>query len=100
MESSHRSEYGRAEIQVDKSSELYGRESTDSQQVWMSHGDHAEKLPQGFTVAATSQGVNIQSPRHLPTRKYLMCSSETLKSVSVKQLVRHHNFWSYSTEIL
>lgn len=57
VESSQRSEYGRAEITVERSSELYGGESTDSQQVWMSHGDHAEKLPEGFTVAATSQGV-------------------------------------------
>ena len=83
VESSHRSEYGRAEIQVDNLSELYGGESTDSQQVWMSHGDHAEKLPQGFTVAATSQGVNIQSCRHLLACKLLMCSSETLGCLSL-----------------
>ena len=59
VESSHRSEYGRAEITVERSSELYGEESTNGQQVWMSHGDHAEKLPEGFTVAATSQGVYL-----------------------------------------
>ena len=57
MESSHQSEYGRAEITTDPSSELYADESTSSQQVWMSHGDHAEKLPQGFTVAASSEKV-------------------------------------------
>ena len=55
MESSHQSESGRAEIQTDSSSQLYGKEETKSQQVWMSHGDHAEQLPEGFTVAATSE---------------------------------------------
>lgn len=58
VESSQFCEYGRAEIKTDPSSQLYAAESSDRQQVWMSHGDHAEKLPEGFAVAATSDDVS------------------------------------------
>jgi hypothetical protein len=57
VESSHQSEYGRAQISTKQDSQLYQGEEAASQQVWMSHGDHAEKLPDGFTVAATSEKV-------------------------------------------
>lgn len=65
MESSHRAEYGRAEIDIKNISKLFGEESLGLQQVWMSHGDHAERLPEGFTVAATSQGVRLKAPNIL-----------------------------------
>ena len=57
VESSHQSEYGRAQISTLQQSQLYEGEEVDTQQVWMSHGDHAEQLPAGFTVAATSEKV-------------------------------------------
>ncbi|KAF4403828.1 hypothetical protein G4B88_014284 [Cannabis sativa] len=52
-------EYGRMEIEVTKASGLYGSKNCgDSQTVWMSHGDEAAKLPEGFEVVARSkQGV-------------------------------------------
>lgn len=64
MESSQRSEYGRAEMRTDRASNLYAEETAETQQVWMSHGDHAEKLPHGFTVAATSEGVPLKKDPH------------------------------------
>ena len=57
VESSDRCEYGRAEIKTESTSQLYSEETSDTQQVWMSHGDHAERLPAGFKVAATSNTV-------------------------------------------
>ncbi|XP_062074329.1 uncharacterized protein LOC133778423 [Humulus lupulus] len=52
-------EYGRMEIEVTKASGLYASKNCgDSQTVWMSHGDEAAKLPEGFEVVARSkQGV-------------------------------------------
>ncbi|KAK6947794.1 LOW QUALITY PROTEIN: Glutamine amidotransferase [Dillenia turbinata] len=51
-------EYGRMEIEVVESESrgLFGnRCSGDKQVVWMSHGDEAVKLPDGFRVVARSQ---------------------------------------------
>lgn len=50
-------EYGRMEIEVEKASGLFGgsRKVGDKQVVWMSHGDEAVKLPDGFEVVARSQ---------------------------------------------
>ncbi|PON62880.1 Glutamine amidotransferase [Parasponia andersonii] len=59
-------EYGRMEIEVEKALGLFGSKNCgDTQSVWMSHGDEAAKLPQGFEVVARSkQGAvaAIQNP--------------------------------------
>lgn len=58
-------EYGRMPMTVVRDSTLFGGEPSDSQLVWMSHGDEAVKLPEGFTcVARSEQGaiVAIESP--------------------------------------
>ncbi|BBM99988.1 GMP synthase (glutamine-hydrolysing) [Marchantia polymorpha subsp. ruderalis] len=54
-------EYGRMLIKTtEKSSKLYGDlEEPTEQQVWMSHGDEAVKLPEGFTVVARSSQGNV-----------------------------------------
>ena len=62
VESSDSCEYGRAEITTESSSELFSEEPSNTQQVWMSHGDHAEKLPEGFLVAAQSEKVSLEIP--------------------------------------
>lgn len=49
-------EYGRMEIEVTKGCGLFGSKNVgDKQVVWMSHGDEAVKLPEGFEVVARSQ---------------------------------------------
>lgn len=49
-------EYGRMEIEVDKACGLFGNKRVgDKQVVWMSHGDEAVNLPEGFEVVARSQ---------------------------------------------
>ena len=58
-------EYGRMPMTVVRESTLFGGEPSDSQLVWMSHGDEAVKLPEGFGVVARSeQGaiVAIENP--------------------------------------
>jgi GMP synthase (glutamine-hydrolysing) len=47
-------EFGRMAIKQEVSSVLYADEPSDTQQVWMSHGDNVEELPAGFSTAAKS----------------------------------------------
>lgn len=49
-------EFGRAHIEVATASPLYegAWEPRSTHQVWMSHGDRVEKIPQGFQVLATT----------------------------------------------
>jgi GMP synthase (glutamine-hydrolysing) A subunit len=48
-------EYGKMEIEVGKESALYAADEVGGHQtVWMSHGDEAVRLPDGFEVVARS----------------------------------------------
>lgn len=51
-------EYGRMAIRTTQASSLYSTETEHKQQVWMSHGDEAVRLPEGFTSVATSEQVS------------------------------------------
>jgi len=58
-------EYGRMPIFTEKDSALFGKAEEDVQRVWMSHGDEAVKLPEGFrAIARSEQGaiVAIENP--------------------------------------
>jgi GMP synthase (glutamine-hydrolysing) len=50
-------EYGRMAIRTTQASSLYSHETEHRQQVWMSHGDEAVRLPAGFAAVATSEQV-------------------------------------------
>jgi len=56
--SSDHQEFGRAEVSVKKSCTLFDGlwEEGSNHVVWMSHGDRVDALPEGFEVAATSEG--------------------------------------------
>jgi GMP synthase (glutamine-hydrolysing) len=49
-------EYGNASISLSSKSSLMD-EKADNSVVWMSHGDHVAKAPEGFTVTAMSGGI-------------------------------------------
>lgn len=51
-------EFGRADINVVADCDLFNGvwEAGAQDQVWMSHGDHVVHIPEGFSVAATSEG--------------------------------------------
>ncbi|MBN8548055.1 MAG: glutamine-hydrolyzing GMP synthase [Deltaproteobacteria bacterium] len=50
-------EYGHASVEVCDNSDLFSGFDLDQHvSVWMSHGDHVEVLPQGFSLLATSSG--------------------------------------------
>lgn len=52
-------EYGRAEMTFDGVSPLFKGIPGPVTTVWMSHGDHVEKLPDGFVTIAQSKGAPI-----------------------------------------
>ncbi|KAI3873417.1 hypothetical protein MKW98_008069 [Papaver atlanticum] len=63
-------EYGRMEIEVLKESGLYKSGGVGSKQsVWMSHGDEAVKLPEGFSVVAKSQQGSVAAIEN-PARRF------------------------------
>ena len=47
-------EYGKAKLKIENDSTIFKGISDDSI-VWMSHGDRAEKIPEGFEVIGTSE---------------------------------------------
>ena len=51
-------EFGRAFVDVKQDCALFNGvwNVGDREQVWMSHGDHVDRLPEGFSVVATSEG--------------------------------------------
>ena len=58
VESGHQREFGRAEIVVERASQLLEGlgELGDRETVWMSHGDKITAIPPGFRVVAVSDG--------------------------------------------
>jgi GMP synthase (glutamine-hydrolysing) len=57
VEGGHAAEFGRAEVQIRARSALFDGiwEVGKRYPVWMSHGDRVTRLPEGFTVKATSE---------------------------------------------
>jgi len=57
VEAGHHREFGRAEVEIKASTRLFDGvwQPGDRKQVWMSHGDRVTKLPDGFSVVATSE---------------------------------------------
>lgn len=53
----HGGEYGRMPIDITTGSKLFGYTQQRTINVWMSHGDEAVKLPEGFTAVAQSHQV-------------------------------------------
>ncbi len=47
-------EYGKARLKIESESPIFNGIS-DNETVWMSHGDRAEKIPDGFEVIGTSE---------------------------------------------
>ncbi len=57
VEGGHAAEFGRADVEIKANSPLFEGfwEVGGSYPVWMSHGDRVTKLPEGFSVIATSE---------------------------------------------
>ena len=55
MEQSDEREFGRAMLDIKAASPLFDGIAGDNIQVWMSHGDRVNQLPDGFSVIGTSE---------------------------------------------
>ena len=67
--SAHR-EYGKAAIRIQDADSLLFRGLDPEQQVWMSHGDHVEQAPAGFTVTAKTPGVPVAAMEDRALRRF------------------------------
>ena len=66
VEKAGKREFGKADLKIDDSDGLFaGFEcGRDEYQVWMSHGDRIEKMPEGFKVTAESEHSPAAAIRH------------------------------------
>ncbi|HEX6307901.1 MAG TPA: glutamine-hydrolyzing GMP synthase [Longimicrobiales bacterium] len=66
-----RREYGRAEVSVHRTDELfYGFATGDPVTVWASHGDHVNEAPAGFEVLASTQDLPVAAFRELDAPRF------------------------------
>lgn len=65
-------EFGRAFVDVREKCALFDGVWTpgDREQVWMSHGDHVDALPEGFNIVATSDGAPFAAIANEAKRLY------------------------------
>jgi GMP synthase (glutamine-hydrolysing) len=64
-------EYGRAELEIVAPRGIFaGFAPHEKTTVWMSHGDHVESLPKGYTLLAQSHGAPIAAMCNEITRTY------------------------------
>lgn len=71
MRVGEKQEYGRMETEVGNNSGIFGnRQIGDKQAVWMSHGDEAAQLLQGFEVVARSQHGAVAAVENREKRFY------------------------------
>ncbi|MCD9639473.1 hypothetical protein HAX54_024043 [Datura stramonium] len=87
-------EYGRMEIEVQKNTGLFGNKQVgDKQVVWMSHGDEAVKLPEGFEVVARSNQGAVAAIENRERRFYgLQYHPEVTHSIEGMETLRHFLF--------
>ena len=58
LERSQTREYGRAKVRIEREEPLFSGLPKESI-VWMSHGDHVERLPDGFDLSASTETLPI-----------------------------------------
>jgi GMP synthase (glutamine-hydrolysing) len=82
-------EYGRAEIEILDSSDIFWRLST-TQTVWMSHGDRIDGLPEDFEVIARSKNSPIAAFRDASRRLYgVQFHPEVVHTTKGKMILRN-----------
>ena len=72
VETSDHREFGRAAVKVERACPLFEGVWGEGErhEVWMSHGDRVEALPQGFEVVATSESAPFAAIADVDARRY------------------------------
>ena len=88
-----KAEYGRMPVHVVRDSVLYGEEMDKMQMVWMSHGDEAVKLPDGFKCVGKSDAGAVVAIEHAERRIFgLQYHPEVTHSERGFETIRHFLF--------
>ncbi len=82
-------EYGRAQIRLDRRDGLFDG-LAESETVWMSHGDHVERPPAGFTITASTASAPVVAMEHAERRLYgIQFHPEVSHTVSGGEILRN-----------
>ena len=86
-------EYGRAELIIDDSSDLFKSVGGLTTKVWMSHGDRIDKLPRGFRPIAHTENSPVaamaETKRHLYALQF---HPEVVHTDKGKEIIRNFVF--------
>ena len=90
--SSGKSEFGRANIKIINSCSLTNSvwEEGKEYQVWMSHGDSVEKIPEGFIVVAETEGAKFAVIANESKKQYgVQFHPEVVHTIEGKKLINN-----------
>ena len=83
-------EYGKATIQVSDADSILFQGLDLDQSVWMSHGDHVEKAPEGYVVTAKTPGVPVAAMEHRGLRRFgIQFHPESIMTPVGKRILRN-----------
>jgi GMP synthase (glutamine-hydrolysing) len=92
VEKSDKREYGRANLKIVKSNELFN-DIAQSSQVWMSHSDTIKKLPEGFELLGTTESIPVAafigSPLHHHSIYGVQFHPEVYHSKEGKKIIKN-----------
>lgn len=86
VEAADKREYGLATLSHATPSSLLPK-ATNNSQIWMSHGDHVTKAPEGFTITATSGDIITAIENHDKQMYGLQFHPEVTHSEKGKQII-------------
>jgi len=90
VELSSKHEFGHALCDIDKATPLFQALDKDTLDVWMSHGDHVTKLPNGFITIAKTSNAPIAAIAHAQKQFYgVQFHPEVTHTPQGKQLLHH-----------
>ena len=98
VESSDEQEFGRATLDISGSSPLL-QGLSKQEQVWMSHGDRVNKLPQGFDIIGLSTNAPFAAIAHETKKFYgVQFHPEVVHTLSGAKILRNftHNISGFS----
>ena len=64
VEKAHKREFGKADLTIKRTGGLFGKLEGGGHQVWMSHGDRVEVVPEGFEATAFSDNSPYAAMAH------------------------------------
>ena len=70
VEKSNKREYGRALLKIENTHDALLQDIAIHSQVWMSHGDSIQSLPEGFELLATTDSIPVAAFRRKSEGKY------------------------------